>query len=344
MELTLSQLRGLPKIELHRHLDCSMRWSTITEIARTLKIELGPRPSQRRDDFLITDQMQNLESVLNKFLITQKILASEEILTRLAFEVCEDAYNENIVMLELRYAPSFIEDGHANLNREKIHAALMKGLLLGEKKFGISTGLIGIIQRIKSPREAELAMNFFVERKQDYIGVDLADNEDDFDPLPFAPLFQKAKGAGLRVTVHSGETPHPQSGERILSAINDLGAERIGHGVQAIHHPEVMRILKEKKIPLEICPLSNWLTQAFPTFQDHPLRKLYDLGVPLTLNSDDPGLFVSTLTDDYEIAQRHHRFRLEDFKKINRIAFEASFLPQTVKSKWKNLFVENPVS
>ncbi len=316
-----------------------MRWSTVTEVAQSLGMELDPLPSQSRSSFLITDPMKNLESVLKKFLNTQKVLASQEILTRLAYEVCEDAYNENISLLELRYAPSFIHEGHSQLTYEKIHRSLVKGIQMAEKKFGIAVGLIGIIQRIKPLHEAQKAMDFLIDHQDDYIGVDLADNEEGFDPKPFAPLFQKALNSGLHITIHSGEVPHPQAGQWIMDSIEMLGAERIGHGIQCIHHPEVIEFLKRKQIPLEICPLSNWLTQAFPRFEDHPLAKLYAQGVPLTLNSDDPGVFSSTLTDDYDLAQKYHGFTLEHFKKTNQTAFEKSFIPPSKKKAWENVFI-----
>lgn len=339
MSLTLPQLRKLPKVDLHRHLDCSMRWSTVTEIAKSLGMNLGTRPALFRDSFLVTDKMKNLESVLKKFLNAQKVLASEEILTRLAYEVCEDAYNDNVIMLELRYSPSFINEGHAKLSYDKIHKCLMKGIQIAEKKFGMAVGLIGIIQRNKPLTVAKKAMDFFIDHKKDYVAVDLADNEESFDPKAFAPLFLRAKKSGLHVTIHSGETPNDLAGQWMIDSIESLGAERIGHGVQCINHPAVIEILKSRNIPLEVCPLSNWLTQAFPTFNDHPLRKLYDAGVPLTLNSDDPGIFGSTLTDDYDIAQKHHGFGVDEFKKLNRIAFQKSFITETKKKVWENVFL-----
>lgn len=333
MTLTLAQLRSLPKIELHRHLDCSMRWNTVTEIAKTMGLSLD------REAFLVTEPMVNLDAVLKKFLNTQKLLNSEEILTRLAFEACEDAFNENIKILELRFAPTFISEGHPHLTYEKILIAFLKGLKMAEAKMGISTGLIGILQRIKPVKEAEAVMDFFCEHKENFVAVDLADNEDGFDPKPFAPLFQKAKKAGLKVTIHSGESPSPLAGQWILDSIDHLGADRIGHGIQCVHHPKVIQTLIDKNIPLEVCPYSNWLTQAFPDLKDHPLRKLFDIGVPLTLNSDDPGVFASSLTDDFDIAQRVHQFTLNEFKKINRIAFEKSFLPEAKKKKWESTFL-----
>lgn len=338
MNLTLPQLRSLPKTDLHRHLDCSMRWSTVVEIAKDLGLQIDPIAGLSRPDYLVTNQMKDLGSVLKKFLNAQKVLTSEEILARLAYEACEDAFNDNVLLLELRYAPTFIVDGHTNLTYAQIHRGLTKGLAMAEKKFGMVTGLIGIVQRIKSVKEAEAAIDFFIDNKSEYVGVDLADNEDGFDPKPFAPVFEKARKADLHITIHSGETPHPTAGQWILDSINVLGAERIGHGVQCINHPHVMETLKQKQIPLEVCPLSNWLTQAFASFEDHPLKKLYDEGVPLTLSSDDPGVFASTLTDDYEIAQRVHGFTQEHFSKMNQTAFQKSFIPESKKKKLEKVF------
>jgi adenosine deaminase len=340
MTLTPAQLRSLPKIDLHRHLDCSMRWSTVVEVARDLKLVLPRLPAQARSEFLITEPMVNLEAVLKKFLNTQKVLASEEILERLAFEACEDAFNDNVLLLELRFAPTFILDGHLHLSAEKIISAFRKGLARAEKMYGMATGLIGILQRIKPLSESETTMDFICDMKSEFIGVDLADNEEGFDPLPFAPLFQKAKRSGLRVTIHSGESPHPQAGQWILDSIQHLGAERIGHGVQAIHHSHVLDFLKKQNIVLEVCPLSNYLTQAFPNHAAHPLRKLIEAGVNITLGSDDPGIFASQLTDEYLIAHQHHKLSIQEFKKLNQTAFESSFIAPEKKKKWESFFYD----
>jgi adenosine deaminase len=338
MTLTPAQLRSLPKIDLHRHLDCSMRWSTVVEVARDLKMDLPHLPAQARPEFLITEPMINLEAVLKKFLNTQKVLASEEILERLAYEACEDAFNDNVLLLELRFAPTFILDGHPQLSAEKIISAFQRGLARAEKTFGLATGLIGILQRIKPLKQCQSVMDLFCDMKSEFVGVDLADNEEGFDPLPFFPLFQKAHRSGLRVTIHSGETPHPQAGQLILDSIQHLGAERIGHGVQAIHHAHVLDFIKKHNITLEVCPLSNYLTQAFPNLTLHPLKKLIDAGVKVSLGSDDPGIFASQLSDDYIIAHQHQKLTLNDFKKMNRIAFENSFIGSEKKKKWETFF------
>lgn len=331
--LSIQEIRSLPKIDLHRHLDCSMRWSTMLEIASTLKLDFPHAVSAQRDHFLVTKPMNNLEEVLNKFLTSQKLLHSTEILERLAFEVCEDAFNDGVRILELRYAPTYIAQGHNHLTFQAIHSALIKGITLAQKKFPMAVGLICIVQRNLDLKQAETVTDFAIENKKTFLGLDLADNEEGFEPKKFAPLFQKALSNGLYITVHSGETPSPKAGERIRDSIELLGASRIGHGVQVIHFPEIINLLKEKNIVLEICPYSNYLTQAFTNYEDNPLKKLKNLGVAVTINSDDPGIFGSLLSDDYLIAQNNLNMSSDDFKKCNQWAFEHSFIPLQEKQK-----------
>jgi adenosine deaminase len=331
--LSIQEIRALPKVDLHRHLDCSMRWSTLLEIATTLGLEFPKDPAKQQAHFLVTSPMVDLEAVLNKFLISQKLLASVEILERLAFEACEDAFNDGVRILELRYAPTFIAFGHGDLSYEKIHQALLKGIEKAKKQMPIAVGLICILQRILDLKTVDSVTSFAIENKNTFIGLDLADNENGFEPKPFGPYFLKAKKAGLHITVHTGEAADPAAGQWIMDSIEILGAERIGHGVQAIHFPHVIKTLIEKNIPLEVCPYSNYLTQAFTTYQNHPLKKLMAAKVPVTLNSDDPGMFASTLSDDYLIAQTYQNLTLEDFNLCNQTAYQHSFISESEKKK-----------
>ncbi len=335
-KLTLQEIRQLPKIDLHRHLDCSMRWSTLLEVASTLKIDFPKDPAQQAKHFLVTEPMVNLEAVLAKFSTAQKVLASEEILERLAFEACEDAFNDGVRILELRYAPTFITEGHSHLNFEKIHQAFLKGLGRAEKKMPIAAGLICILQRNSALEKVERVTQFAIENKNTFLAADLADNEVGFEPKKFATYFNRLRNAGLFITVHSGEAPNSQAHQWIKDSIEILGAERIGHGIQSINDESTLELLIKKNIPLEVCPYSNFLTQAFCTYEDHPLRRLLEKGVPVTLNSDDPGMFGSTLSDDYYLAQTYQNFSLEDFKKCNETAYEHSFISEPDKARvWK---------
>lgn len=331
-------LRDILKVELHRHLDCSVRWSTLTELAPALGIPLEGSLQQQKDQFLITSPMRDLNSVLKKFLNAQKVLASEEILTRIAFEACEDAYNDGIRLIEFRYAPTFISDGHSHLSYDKIHSALVRGLEMAQQKFPLVAGLICIVQRIKSVDVADKVVHFAIDHKDSFIALDLADDEEGNDPKKFASLFQKAQAAGLRITVHSGESPSPSSAQWVRDSIEILGAERIGHGIHIINSPEVMAYVRDKKVPLEVCPISNYLTQSFPSYEAHPIKKLMQAGILITINSDDPGVFATTLSDDYEVLHRVHGFTREDFKICNQTAFEASFIADKLKNQFKSAF------
>ena len=332
------EMRVLPKVELHRHLDCSVRWSTLVDLAPQVGIELAATVPEQREQFLITSPMKDLDSVLRKFLNAQKVLASEEILTRITFEACEDAFNDGIRILELRYAPTFIADGHSNLTYEKIHLALNKGIEMARKKFPMAIGLICIIQRIKSYDVAATVTDFAIDHKDSFIALDLADNEEGFDPKKFAPLFQKAQKAGLHITVHSGEAPGDLSAQWVKDSIEILGAERIGHGIQIIRNPEIINFVRDRKIPLEVCPISNYLTQSFKTYPEHPIRKLMQAGIMITVNSDDPGVFATTLSDDYQVLHETHEFTTEDFKRCNQIAYEYSFISEKEKSRFRSDF------
>ena len=157
--------------------------------------------------------------------------------------------------------------------------------------------------------------------------MDLADDEVTYPASPFAPLFQKAKTQGLGITVHAGEPNVKGAARNILVALDELGADRIGHGVQAIHDPEVVARLVANAIPLELCPWSNVLTQAVPSLEAHPFKALMDAGVRTTLNTDDPGVMDVSMMDECKNAIKHMGLTLDDLKQCNVWAKEASFIP-----------------
>ncbi len=325
-------LKTLPKAELHRHLECSLRLSTLRDLAQMAKIEVPVDPAEFKRKFLVTEPMTDLESVLNKFLVTQKVLSTTEILTRITFEVIEDAVAEGIRILELRYAPTFVQTGHENLSFEEIHRAILKGVALASH-LPIAVGLICIIQRIYSAKESERVVDFAIEHKDSFVGLDLADNEIGFDCLPFAPLFQRAAKAGLKITVHAGESNFPGAPQSVRNAIDQLGAVRIGHGLQIIHSPAVMDYVKEKNIVLELCPTSNWLTNAVPSVGKHPFRHLFDYGIPVTINTDDPGVFDINLQNEYAVLREQFHFTEAEFNRCNDTAAAASFISLEKKQR-----------
>lgn len=328
----MSPIEKIEKAELHRHLELCMRPDTIWELAPRFGIALkSQREFQER--FMILEPMKDLGTVLNKFLDTQKLLATPEILERVAFEACEDCYrNENLKIVEFRYAPTFIAQGH-DMTFEQIHEAIVRGVKKAEEAFQMAVGLVCIIQRILPLKDAENVTDFAIDHKDTFVGLDIADNEEGFDSKPFAPLFKRAKKAGLGITVHSGEAPHPKSPNWVMDAIEVLGAERIGHGVQIYRDENVMKVVRDRNIPLELCLTSNMLTTAVPDLKDHPLKRLYDYGILTTINTDDPGIFNTNLNREYRIAHQIQGLTMEDLEKCAHMAAENSFIPLAKRQK-----------
>lgn len=329
--------RSLPKADLHRHLDCSMRWSTMVELALEAKLMSRYDYQKLQSELLVLQPMNDLASVLTKFLNIQKLLSSAEILERLAFEACEDAFNDGVQLIELRYAPTFINEKNPNLTFDQIHQAFLKGTQRAESKFKITTGLIGILQRIKPVELAHSVTDFIIENKESFIAIDLADSEEGFDPKQFASCFSRAKKNGLHVTIHSGEVPNSNSAKWVKDSVDILGAERIGHGIQIANDPNILKWIVDQKIPLEVCPHSNFLTQSFKRYEDHPINILKNAGVLLTINSDDPGVFASTLTDDFQILKNYHGWTDVDFSNVYQQSLRSSFITEEKK---KHLYLK----
>ena len=331
MTQILSQ-KPIPKVELHRHLDCSWRYSTLVELAKEFKLIDSFEYSEVESKLLVTSPMTDLESVLKKFSRAQQLLKNEAVLTRLTFETLEDAYNDGVRILELRFSLNFIQGG-SGLSYDKIHGALLKGIEQAQKKYPIATGLISIFQRGQSKEHLQKILDFTLQNKSTFIAADLADNEAAADPNSFKWLFDKIYEAGLPITIHSGETPDNKAPQRVKEAIEILHATRIGHGIQIVQNQNVIDFVKSKNVHLEICPISNALTQAFINRKNHPFLDLYKTGVSVSINSDDPGIFNTYLSDDYRYLIHNFGLTTEDFAKINRLAYDASFILDAEKKR-----------
>lgn len=326
-------MRQLPKVELHRHLEGSLRLTTLVELARDLGIEIPPTEQQVIDDFLVTKPMKDLESVLKKFMRTQAVLSSEEILARITFEAIEDACHEGIRLLELRWAPFYIADGHPGLTPEKILRGIKMGLKMAQE-LPIAVGFISIVQRIHSLEEAEQVLQLTLDHRDFFVGIDLADNEVGFDPTHFEKIFSRAQAQDLPITIHAGEAPFAEASLNVKKSIELLGAQRIGHGLQIFRDPFIMSLVRQKGIPLELCPTSNWLTQSVPSLEAHPIRQLMEAGIPVTINSDDPGIFGIDLVHEYQVLSEIHHFTEAEFNNCNDVAAQASFIPRMQKQKF----------
>lgn len=339
---TVSRWASLPKVELHRHVDCSIRPQTLRELLLASGESVPNDSAAFAAQYLVKEPMTDLAAVLRKFSAAQKALSSETILTRVTRECIEDAFAEGIRILELRYAPTFIRDGHEHLSFEQIHRAIVAGVHAC-RHLPIAVGLIAIVQRTKPVSIGQSVIDFAIENRETLVAVDLADNEDGFEPTRFESMFQRARANGLHVTVHAGEAMIASAADNVLNAIERLGAERIGHGIQ-IANPlvprsaEVLREVVRRGIPLEVCPTSNVLTNAFTAVREHSIVRLRDAGVPITINTDDPGVFDFNLSHEYDALADHLGYIEADFSACNEVAARASFIPlEARRAVWSGL-------
>lgn len=328
--MTDDALRALPKVELHCHLELTARPALLKELLAAKGRSVSETEFCR--DYLITEPVGDLPTLLNIFLGHRDLLDSAEVVERMTYECCEDMFRNGVRLLELRYAPSFLCDAHDGLKPDAMHAAILKGVERAEQDFPMAVGLICLLQRIKTVEENRYWLDFAVEKKADFLAMDLADNELAVGPAPFIPLFEKAKSEGFAVTIHAGEAEGPQAARNIRDSIELLHADRIGHGVRIQEDPSVLDFVRERGTVLELCPTSNWLTGVCATKESHPFRTIMEAGIRTTLNTDDPGIMNIDLLDEYRLLRDGMGFTEPEFVQINQWARDASFIPEARKA------------
>lgn len=310
--------------ELHRHLDVSIRLDTLLRLAQERSLEAQSTSLEAfRQKLVLKTPLADLSSVLATFVLFQKVLDRPEVLEQVAFEVVEDCWLDGTRAVELRFSPSFVAE-FSQLAWDDVLAGFERGMKRALAKYpDMRAGLICIASRDYGAESVDQVAEFYIKNRNRFVGMDLAGNEVQFPCRMFESSFKKIATAGGRVTIHAGEACGP---ENIWEAIELLGARRIGHGISAIQDPQLMRYLADKRICLEMCPTSNWLTQAVPSFEDHPLPKVLRAGVPVTVNTDDPTVFGTTLSQEIRICWQKMGMSEAELKLCQKHAWDSSFL------------------
>ncbi len=318
----------LEKVELHRHIEGAIRYATMREwVLEDGLLPADAADGQCRDLILITRPVEGLKVFLEKFGLIHRVLSTPERIRRMAREACEDAYAEGVRVLELRYSPVFIQGARTDLTFDAIHGAILEGIEEAKATCPMATGLIGILGREWDLPTATRVTEFILANRDTFVGMDLANDEANFSGRPFTGLFRQAKEAGLHLTVHAGESRISTSSESIRSALDDLGGERIGHGVQIYQDPALMEEVARRGILLELCPTSNILTTCIESIEAYPINVIRAAGVKVCVNADDPGTFDYDLNHEYRVLAELHGLTEADFAAMNRDAFENSFIP-----------------
>jgi len=324
IKLTREFVKSLPKAELHCHLDGSMRVETIMEIAKRDNIKLPSEDiNEMRKILEIGMDCKSLEEYLRPFDITAEVLQTEENLTRATYELAEDAAEENIRYLEIRFAPLWhIKKG---LSLTSVIEAVLFGASKAEKDLNIKIGIIICGIRHTSPedtmRVAELSVAY---KNRGVVGFDLAGAEKDFPAKDHKEAFYLIINNNINTTVHAGEAYGTES---IDQAIHYVSANRIGHGTRLKEDGDLLNYVNDHRIPMEMCITSNIQTKAVAKFEDHPIKFYFDLGLRVTLNTDNRLISNVTLTDEYMIAIEKFDFNAKDIKYLILNGFKSAFLP-----------------
>lgn len=322
-----SFLRLLPKAELHLHLEGAIEPATLLE----LRARRGERVSLTEVDQLY--RYPDFPGFLLAFKNITEHLRTPEDYEIITYRLMQHLKEENVLHAEV-----YISVGVC-LWRKQDFAAIFEGLdrgrVRGERDFGVSLLWIFDAVRQLGPEAAQKVFELAVRyNDRSVVGVGIGGDEQKAPPELFRDNYTWAADHGLRLTAHAGETGPPES---VWGALN-LHAERIGHGLTAFHDPDLVEELAQRQVPVEICLTSNLRTGLCPNLNEHPAKSYFDHGVMITLNSDDPAMFGTTLAREYQLAQQTFGFTDEHLRELARNSFEASFLPAEKKLEFLNLF------
>jgi len=326
--VTYATLAALPKIDLHRHLEGSLRLDTLIEVARDFKLDLPTERDVLRAYVQITDEGGDFRTFLSKFGVLRKFYQSPEVIKRFAYEAVEDAAKDNVRYLELRFTPMALARLQ-NYAFEEVTDWVIESVEKAQRDYAIQVRLIVSINRHEDVSIGYRALRLALDnRSRGVVGFDLAGDEANYPAEPFTKLFQEANEQGLRITIHAGEWSVP---ENIRYAISEMCAARIGHGVRVMEDHEVFAVALKHDAAFEVCVTSNVQSGVVQRFVDHPVKAMFDSGLHVTLNTDDPSVSDITLTDEINVVAASLGFSLEDVKKLTLKAAEASFLPEDEK-------------
>lgn len=320
-------LKMVPKVELHIHLDGSVRVKTVAELLHKNENEVKMQ--------MVCDKMTlSLTDYLTKFELPLEVMQTKENLQRITRELLEDLQEEHVIYAEIRFAPFLHTKG--GLTQEEVVKSIvevtrsMNGILCNFILCCMRQDIIN--QNENNFKTLEVAYEYL---NHGIVAIDLAGDESLYPTNQFESLFLKAKQLGIPYTIHAGEASDYHSIESAL----DMGASRIGHGIAAIQNKELLTKLREENILLEVCPQSNIDTKIVENKKDHPIKQLYQ-NCLLSINTDNRTVSNVTLTKEYEDLIHLLNFSLEDIKICNLNAIEHSFLKEIQKEKLRKQIEE----
>jgi adenosine deaminase len=317
-------IRRMPKAEIHLHLEGSVRPATLLELARRNGVtppasdEAGLREFFRFRDF---------PHFIEVYIAVCSCLRRPDDFATIVAELGEDAAAQNNRYLEVHFNPE-TNVRKRGLDFHQMLAGMNRGRADARERWGVEMRWIadGVRDSETSPYSVTQTVDWIAPLSPDdgVVALGLGGNEVGHPPTPFVKDFARARAAGLHTVAHAGETTGHAT---ICDSLDLLGVERIGHGVRAIDNSVLVERIARDRVPLELCPTSNICTGVVPSFAEHPFRAFDEAGVLVTVNSDDPPLFGTTLTDEFLVLARHWGYDADGIQRIALNAVDASFLP-----------------
>ena len=318
----------LPLIDLHRHLDGSIRLETIIDLARKHNLHLPTWDLESLRPYVqVTQPKPGVMAFIAKFEWMIKVLVDNDACRRVAYEVVEDVKEEGIDYVELRFSPCFMAEAN-QLNPQGVAEAVIDGVKAGSRDTGLKVNLIGILSRTYGPETAWEELEALIKVADDLVGLDLAGDEANYPGELFVDHIQRGIDAGLFITIHAGESAGPES---VWQAINQLKASRIGHAIHAQEDPSLLEYIAAQGIGIEANLTSNLQTSSVPDYPSHPLRRYLELGLLATINTDDPGISGIDLPYEYEVAAVAAGLSPSHIHQAQRNALTVAFLPEEEK-------------
>jgi adenosine deaminase len=320
----LEVFQALPKTDLHVHLDGSLRLESILDIARQDRIDLPATDAAGlRAAIGCGAHFGSLVEYLRGFDITLRVMQTEAALERIAFELAEDAHRENVRYMEVRYAPML--HTRRGLKLTRVVEAVLDGLRRARETYGVKANVIVCGIRNISPESsyqmAELAVAY---KGRGVVGFDLAGAEADFPAKHHRQAFQLVRDNNINCTIHAGEAYGPES---IAQAIHVCGAHRIGHGCRLRENGDLLHYMNDHRIPLECCPSSNVQTGAVKNLASHPLKLYFDLGLRVTINTDNRLITDTSVSKELHLVHSELGVPFADIKAMILAGFKSSFQP-----------------
>lgn len=322
-------IRRMPKVELHLHLEGAFTFEFLFDLIKKYNEDEVKSIDELKQKFIFKDFQHFIEMWFWK----NKFFRTAEDFEESTYQTIKNLSLQNVIYAEVFFSPwDFKLSG---LTVEAITEATISGIRKAESEYPIKCGLIVDIVRDHGSDTAMNRLNQITPYlNKGIIGLGLGGNESDFPASDFRKVFREARKRGFRLTAHAGEAAGPES---VWSALLDLEAERIGHGVRAIEDPRLVDYLVEKKIPLEVCITSNIKTKVFPSIQNHPFNTFFKKDVKVTINSDDPPMFGSDITNELELICSEYNYSYNELEKLTSTAVDVSFLSNNEKKNYSNL-------